>query len=114
MNLKKPILLLVFFMTSISTFAQESIDAQVKDLTQMVNTRLVEANENLKLSDDQITEINKLHSVFVLEKNKKSKRIKDEKELWKVMYPKIKETNNAIRSLLTKEQLAAYNSYKAK
>ncbi len=113
MNLKKSILLLALLVTGVCAYAQESIDAQVKDLTQKVNTRLVETNENLKLSEAQVAEIDKLHKVLVIAKNKKAKTIKGEKELWKAMYPKLKETNNAIRSLLTKAQLEAYNSYKA-
>lgn len=114
MNLKKCILLLVLILISTFTFGQKSIDDQVNDLTQKVNIRLTETNDHLKLSEDQETQVNELHKEFVLVKNEKRKKIKDEKKLWKALYPKLKETNNAIKALLTEDQLAAFNSYKAK
>ena len=114
MNLKKCILLLALVMTSTFTFGQKPIEDQVNDLTQKVNIRLIETNDSLKLSEDQETQVNELHKELVLVKNEKRKKIKDEKKLWKALYPKLQETNNAIKELLTKEQLAAYNSYNAK
>ena len=114
MNLKKCILLLALIMTSTFTFGQKSIEDQVSNLTQKVNVRLTEKNDSLKLSEDQETQVNELHKEFVLVKNEKGKKIRDEKKLWKALYPKLKETNSAIKELLTAEQLAAYNSYKAR
>ncbi len=114
MNLKKCILLLALIMTSTFTFGQKSIDDQVSNLTEKVNVKLTETDNNLKLSENQETQVNKLYKEFVLVKNEKSKNIKDKKKLWKAVYPKLKETNNAIKKLLSKAQLAAYNSYKAK
>ena len=92
MNLKKRILLLALIMTSTFTFGQKSIDDQVNHLTEKVNTRLTETNDNLKLSENQVTKVNELHKEFVLVRNEKSKKIKDKKKLWKAVYPKLKET----------------------
>jgi len=114
MSPKKSILLLVLVMYSTFSFSQKSIEDQANALTQEVNVMLTETDKNLKLSEDQTAKINKLYKALVLVRNKKKKTVKEERQLNKVLYPKLKETSNAIKALLTKEQLSQYNSYNAK
>jgi hypothetical protein len=95
-------------------FAQKWVDNQVNNLTYKVNTKLIASNENLKLSEEQELQVRILYKQFILYKSEKGKSIQDKNELWEAIKPKFQETNKAVKSILSSEQLAAYNAYKAK
>ncbi|NMH88285.1 hypothetical protein [Flavivirga algicola] len=115
MNLQKTILSLLFFViTSSAVFAQSDVDAKVNDLIQQDNVMLTGKDKSLKLSKTQEAQAKELYKALVLFQAETSKSKKKKDTYKKELRAKRGETLDAIKSLLTSKQLAAYDAYGAK
>ncbi|WP_406683847.1 hypothetical protein N1F78_14315 [Seonamhaeicola sp. MEBiC1930] len=115
MNTKKNILSFLFLlMTSSVVFAQNNIDSQINNLIKRDNIMLTESDKNLELSKEQINKAKEIYKGMILYENKASKSERKSNAFMKKMAAKLVETKQAIKSLLTPEQLSVYNAYGAK
>ncbi len=115
MNLQKTILSLLFFViTSSAVFAQKDVDNQINDLIQYDNVKLTGHDKSLKLSETQESKAKELYKALILFQSETSKSKKKKVAYKEELKTKRMETINAVKSLLTPKQLAAYNAYGAK
>lgn len=114
MNLKK-IIIAFTLLISTSVFSQKWAEDQGLKLTDKLNTTLIKANHDLKLTEDQSTKIQVIYKDLMLEKSKVNAQMKKEgtfnkEAFWKATFPQQKVANEKIRGLLSMSQKQAFNA----